>query len=158
MIASDLAIGVVLFAGISFFETIPGLGGTSVTKVVGLLLALAWLGNVATRADAKRDFLRVYPRISAVGLLIFLAWNGLSFTWSEHPAAAFDALSRLALNAILFLIVFTAIRTERDVMRVFWAFIIGASLGDDFVGVLTGVGADALRGGGSDLEQLGQRE
>ena len=72
-------------------------------------------------------------------LLIFLAWNGLSFAWSEHPAAAFDALSRLALNAILFLIVFTAIRTERDVMRVFWAFIIGASLAT-IVGVLTGSG------------------
>jgi O-antigen ligase len=138
LIASDLAIGVTLFTGISFFETIPGLGGTSVTKLVGLLLALAWLGNIATRPDAKRDFLRVYPRISAV-LLIFLAWNGLSFTWSEHPAAAFDALSRLALNAILFLIVFTAIRTERDVIRVFWAFIIGASLAT-IVGVLTGSG------------------
>ena len=138
LLASDLAIGVMLFAGISFFETIPGLGGTSVTKLVGLLLALAWLGNIATRPDAKRDFLRVYPRISGV-LLIFLAWNGLSFAWSEHPAAAFDALSRLALNAILFLIVFTAIRTERDVLRVFWAFIIGASLAT-IAGVLTGSG------------------
>jgi O-antigen ligase len=138
LIASDLAIGVMLFAGISFFETIPGLGGTSVTKLVGLLLALAWLGTIATKPDAKRDFLRVYPRISGV-LLIFLAWNGLSFAWSEHPAAAFDALSRLVLNAILFLIVFTAIRTERDVIRVFWAFIIGASLAT-IVGVLTGSG------------------
>jgi O-antigen ligase len=138
LIASDLAIGVMLFTGISFFETIPGLGGTSVVKIVGLLLALAWLGTIATRPDAKRDFLRVYPRISGV-LLIFLAWNGLSFAWSEHPAAAFDALSRLALNAILFLIVFTAIRTERDVMRVFWAFIVGASLAT-IVGVLTGSG------------------
>ena len=156
LIASDLAIGVTLFTGITFFETIPGLGGTSVTKLVGLLLALAWLGTIATRPDAKRDFLRVYPRISGV-LLIFLAWNGLSFTWSEHPAAAFDALSRLALNAILFLIVFTAIRTERDVLRVFWAFIIGASLAT-IVGRAHRVGADPLRGGGSDLEQLGQRE
>lgn len=138
LISSDLAIGVMLFAGISFFETIPGLGGTSVTKFVGLLLALAWLGVLATRPDAKRDFLRVYPRISGV-LLMFLAWNGLSFIWSEHPAAAFDALSRLALNAILFLIVFTAIRSERDVVKVFWAFVIGASVAT-ILGVLTGAG------------------
>ena len=50
VIASDLAVGVALFTGLSFFETISWgpLGGTSVTKLVGLLLALAWLGTVAT--------------------------------------------------------------------------------------------------------------
>jgi O-antigen ligase len=138
VISADLAVGVALFTGLSFFETIGGLGGTSVTKLVGLLLALAWLGTVATQPDAKRDFLRVHPRISAA-LLLFLAWNGLSFAWSEHPAAALDALSRFGLNAILFFIVFTAIRTERDVLRVFWAFIAGASLAT-VIAVLSGAG------------------
>jgi O-antigen ligase len=138
VIASDLAIGVALFTGLSFFETIPGLGGTSVTKLVGLVLALAWLGTVATQPDAKRDFLRVHPRISGA-LLMFLAWNGLSYAWSEHPSAALDALSRFLLNAILFLIVFTAIQKERDVLRVFWSFIAGASLAT-VIAVLTGSG------------------
>jgi O-antigen ligase len=138
LISSDLATGVALFTGISFFETIRG---ASIVKLIGLILALAWLANLATQPDAKKDFLRVYPRISGA-LLMFLAWNGLSFAWSEHPAAAFDALSRLGLNAILFLIVFTAVRSERDVLRVFWAFIIGASLAT-IVGVLTGAGPSA---------------
>jgi O-antigen ligase len=138
LISSDLATGVVLFTGISFFETVPGLGGASLTKFVGLLLALAWLGTLATRPDVKGDFLRVHPRISGA-LIMFLAWNGLSYAWSEHPASALDALSRFALNAILFLLVFTAIRRERDVLRVFWAFIIGASLAT-IVGVLSGSG------------------
>ena len=138
VIASDLAIGVVVFTAISFFETVPGLSGASLTKFVGLLLALAWLGTLATQPDAKRDFLRVHPRISGA-LLIFLAWNGLSATWSEQPAGALDALSRFGLNAILFLIVFTAIRNERDVIRVFAAFVIGASLAT-IAGVLTGSG------------------
>src|SRR5262245_53932885 len=138
LISADLAVGVALFTGLSFFETISGLGGTSVTKVVGLLLALAWLGTIATKPDAKRDFLQVHPRISAA-LLLFLAWNGLSFAWSEHPSGALDALSRFALNAILFFIVFTTIRTERDVLRVFWAFIAGASLAT-VIAVLTGAG------------------
>src|SRR6185437_11394459 len=138
LIASDLAIGVTLFTGISFFETIGGLGSTSFTKLVGLLLALAWLGTIATRPDVQRDFLRVHPRISGT-LIIFLAWNGLSYAWAEHPAAALDALSRYALNAVLVLIVFTAIRKERDVVRVFWAFVIGASLAL-IIGVATGAG------------------
>ena len=70
---------------------------------------------------------------------MFLAWNGLSYAWSEHPSAALDALSRFSLNAILFLIVFTAIRKERDVLRVFWSFIAGASLAT-VIAVLTGAG------------------
>ena len=70
---------------------------------------------------------------------MFLAWNGLSFAWSEHPAAALDALSRLALNAILFLIVFTAIRTERDVMQGLLVLHRRRSLAT-IVGVLTGSG------------------
>jgi O-antigen ligase len=158
MISADLTIGVVLFAGISFFETVPGFGGASLTKFVGLLLSLAWLATLATRPDAKTDFLKVYPRISGV-LLAFLAWNGLSFAWSEHPSAAFDALSRLALNGILILIVFTAIRSERDVMRVFWAFIVGASLAT-VIAVLTGSGPTAygeaarISGGANDSNEL----
>ncbi len=138
VIFSDLTTGVVLFTGISFFETVPGLGSTSLTKLVGLLVALAWLGTIATRPDARSDFIRVHPRIIGV-LLMFLAWNGLSFAWSEHPAAAFDAVSRLALNAILLLIVFTAVRGERDVTKVFWAFAIGASLAT-ILAVLKGAG------------------
>jgi O-antigen ligase len=138
VIASDLPTGVVLFTGLSFFETI---GGASAVKLVGLLLALAWVGTVATQPDAKRDFLRVHPRISGA-LLIFLAWNGLSYSWSEDPSAALDALSRFGLNAILFFIVFTAIRTERDVLRVFWAFIAGASVAT-MLAVLTGSGPSA---------------
>jgi len=70
LIASDLAVGVTLFTGISFFETIGGLGSTSVTKLVGLLLALAWLGTIDTRPDVQRDFLRVHPRISGTLIVV----------------------------------------------------------------------------------------
>jgi O-antigen ligase len=136
---ANLANGVALFTFITFFETIPGdTEGTSVTKVAGALLALAWLATLATRADAKSDFLRQHPMITAT-LVLFLAWAGLSFAWSERPGAAVEAAYRLSLNAILFLIVFTAIRTERDVIRVMVAFVVGASAAIG-VGMLAGTG------------------
>ena len=94
--------------------------------MAGALLALAWLATLATRTDARADFLRVHPVITAI-LVTWLAWAGLSATWSEHPGAAIDAVFRLSLNAILFLVVFTAIRTDRDTARVFAAFVIGAT-------------------------------
>jgi O-antigen ligase len=127
VVMADLANGVVLFTFIIYFEQIPGLtgGALSLTKVAGLLLAVAWLATLATRPDAKTDLLRQHPWLGAV-LVLFLAWAGLSFAWAENPASAFEAFYRLALNGILFMIVYTAIRTPRDAIRVFAAFVIGA--------------------------------
>jgi O-antigen ligase len=74
--------------------------------------------------------------------VMFLAWAGLSYAWSEHPGAAVDAVFRLSLNAILFLVVYTAIRTPRDATRVLAAFVIGACAAA-LVAVLTGTGPEA---------------
>ena len=124
------------------------------TKLVGLLLALAWLGTVATRPDAKRDFLRVYPRISGA-LLIFLAWNGLSYAWSEHPAAALDALSRSRSERDPLPDRLHGHPERADVLRVFWAFIAACSLARRIV-VAHRRRVRPLRGGGKDREQPGQ--
>ena len=137
VVFADLARGVALFTAISFFEAVPGVPG-SITKVAGLLLAIAWLGTLAVRPDAKADFLRVHSGISAL-LLLLVAWSVVSIDWSENTAATLDAVSRLALDAVLFLIVFTAIQTQRDVLRVLSAFIIGASAAT-IAGVVAGAG------------------
>jgi O-antigen ligase len=142
IVFADLANGVVLFTLITFFETIPG-ASVSLTKVAGALLALAWLATLATRADPRADFLRQHPLITAI-LVSLLAWAGLSATWSEQPAAAVDAVFRLSLNAILFLVVFTAIRTPRDATRVFAAFVIGATAAALVAVLLTGTGPVAF--------------
>jgi O-antigen ligase len=138
IVFADLASGVVLFTLFTFFELLPGIADTAVsfTKLAGLLLAISWLGVLATRADAKGDLFRQEPAIGAV-LVLFLAWAGLSFFWAEAPMNAAEATYRFALNAVLFLIVYTAIRTQRDAMRVLAAFVIGAA-GAMLYGVATG--------------------
>jgi O-antigen ligase len=126
---ADLAVGVVVFTLLTYFELLPGLSGPalSFTKVAGLVLALSWLARIATRGDAGNvDFLRDHPRVSTA-LLLFLAWAGLSFFWAESQRGAAEAFYRFVLNAILFLIVYTAIRTPRDAVRVVAAFVIGAT-------------------------------
>jgi O-antigen ligase len=137
IVFADLADGVILFTLIIFFEEIPG-ASVSLTKLAGTLLALAWLAHLATRADARADFLRQHPYITGV-LVALLAWAGLSATWSEEPTAAVDAVFRLSLNAVLFLVVFTAIRTSQDAIRVFAAFVIGATAAA-LIAVLLGTG------------------
>jgi O-antigen ligase len=141
IVFADLATGVVLFTLLTFFAVLPGLSGAAFafTKLAGLLLTLSWLAILATRNDAKADVLRQHPMVSAA-LVLFLAWAGLSYTWSELPASAAGAWSRLALNAILFLIVYTAVRTSRDAIRVLAAFVFGATAAALY-GILSGVDA-----------------
>lgn len=128
IVFADLANGVALFTLLTFFELLPGLAGPalSFTKLAGLLLAIAWLAVLTTRTDAKADLMRSHPTVVTL-LIFFIAWAGLSATWAEDPGGAAQAVYRFSLNAILFLIVYTALRTPDHVIRVLGAFVIGAT-------------------------------
>lgn len=129
LVFGDLAVGVVVFTLLTFFELLPGVAGPalSFTKIAGLILALSWLATLATRRDAaKLDFTQSHPAISGF-LALFLAWAALSYIWAEAPLDAAEAFYRFLLNAVLFLIVYTAIRTPKDVINVYAAFAIGAA-------------------------------
>lgn len=129
LVFADLAAGVAVFTLLTFFELLPSTSGPalSFTKVAGLVLALSWLATIASRHDsANTDFFRAHTA-TAWFLAAFLAWAGFSAIWAESPSGAIEAVYRFALNATLFLIVFTAIGTRRDAIRVFAAFVIGAT-------------------------------
>jgi putative inorganic carbon (HCO3(-)) transporter len=134
LVFMDLALGLTIFTLLSFLEQLPGLA-----KLSGALLALAWLGVVATRADAKSDFLSVHPGISAT-IGAFLGWVLLSSGWAEDSGAAIESFLRFLLLAILFLIVFTAVRSRRHVLMVAGALLAGA-VAISLFGLLTGAEA-----------------
>jgi O-antigen ligase len=127
IVFANLSMGLVIFTFLTFFELIPGTEDLAFgfTKLAGLVLALGWLASIAVRPDANKDVLRAHPEIAAV-LVLFLSWAGISFIWAEDPAHAVEATYRLTLNAALFLIVYTAVRTPKDVKQVMTAFVIGA--------------------------------
>jgi O-antigen ligase len=124
----DLAAGVAFFALIGFLEIVPLFGPVlNLTKLAGVLLALSWLALLATRSDARLDFVAVHPYVAtAIGL--FVGWATLSTVWAENTDAALTSVSRYALNLILFLIVFTAVRNRRDLRLVLLGFVIGAGI------------------------------
>lgn len=121
----DLAAGLAVFGFFSFLELLELGSVISVGKLGGALLMLGWIAVLATRHEARRDFFVVHPWISTV-IGLFLGWSLLSSSWAADPAAALGFTGRLALNAILFLIVFTAIRTRRHAVMVTAAFVAGA--------------------------------
>lgn len=125
LVAVDLAAGLAVFGFFSFLELLELGSVISVGKLGGALLMLGWIAVLATRHEARRDFLIVHPWMSTtIGL--FLGWSLLSSLWSGDPAAALTETGLFALNAILFLIVFTAIRTRNQALTVAAAFVAGS--------------------------------
>jgi O-antigen ligase len=129
LVLGDLTVGLCLFAVVAFLDVLPHLGGSalSFTKLVGFLLAISWLAKVSTSEDSRNDFLAEHPTFSFV-LLVFVALAAASLTWAESPGEGTTPLLRYALNMILFLIVFTAVRTPRHFKWTIGAYVAGAAL------------------------------
>ena len=128
IVITDLAIGLSLFAVLAFVDVLP-LGGAALTftKAAGLLLAISWLATIATDSGSKADFFSAHPVFGYL-LLAFVSWMALSVLWAEDPDQALSALYRWVLLITLFLIAFTAIRTERHVIWIVVAFLVGATV------------------------------
>ena len=129
LVMGDLTMGLCLFAVVAFLDVLPHLGGSalSFSKVVGFLLAVSWLAKVSTSRDSRNDFLAAHPTFTYV-LLLFLGWSTLSLTWAEESGAATTPLMRYALNLVLFLIVYSAVRTPRHLAWTIGAYVLGSAL------------------------------
>ena len=79
-----------------------------------------------TRQNAKSDFTAVYPGASLI-LGLFLGWVALSALWAESTGQVLGSFTRYLLNVILFMIVFTAVRTKRQAIIVISGFLAGAA-------------------------------
>lgn len=158
LVLADLSVGVTIFAAIAFLDLVP-IGGLSVTfaKAVGLLLAISWLATLTTSRGDQRDLISDHP-VFVYCLLAFLGWAALSVVWAEDTGVAVTAAYRFALNLVLFVIVYTAVRESRHVVWVVTAFLVGALI-CAMVGLLGGSGSAAedlsrLSGPGADPNQL----
>jgi O-antigen ligase len=144
----------------SFLESFSDLGsGFSVTKVVGFLLVLCWAAIAATALPEERARYALFGRQPALAaaLVLFIAWAGVSLVWAEQPSAASDAVSRFALNFVLFPIALIAVRAPRHVVAVFAVFVAGALVAAVF-GLVSppAEGEGRLSGVGLNPNQLGQ--
>jgi O-antigen ligase len=153
----DLPLGLALFTAFSLLEGLGLSSIVSIGKVGGILLALSWFAVVVTRPEAKSDFFSVHPGMTAV-IAAFLGWTLLSTVWAESPSVALSAFGRYLLNAMLFLIIFTAVRTKRQALMVAAAFVIGA-LATSAYGVISGApvtdyGTARLAGTGVEQGEL----
>jgi putative inorganic carbon (hco3(-)) transporter len=161
IILINVTAGLFLFLVIAFLESLPTVAGApSIAKLVGLLLAIGWLGVVGFGRPGERSSVDFLSRNAALAtaLGLFLTWALFSELWAEDVATARETLFRYALNFVLFPIVFVAIRTPRHVVWFYTVFVVSA-LFVVVVGLRAAGGLNAggarLEGGGLNPNQLG---
>ena len=144
---ADLAAGLVVLIVVAFAETTPLAGpALSFTKLTGLLLALAWVARIATQpAGRERLIFDAHPAFSYL-LAAFLGWVAISGAWAEDAASALTQGSRIFLLALLYVIVYTAVRTRRQAVWVIAGFVAGGTMTAVY-GLIVGPSPDPLEEG-----------
>lgn len=121
----NLTTGVVLFTLlVGVIEVIPGLGEVSAAKLAAGVLVVAWAGSMVTGATQRRQLVGAAPALTVAAMLL-IAWAAASMLWAEDSGRAQSDAIRLALNMLLVPIVFAAMARNRDLRRLFAAFVAG---------------------------------
>ena len=113
----------------SFLEVLSSGGaGTSFDKLAGLLLFASWVANRATaRRESTRDLVSRHPAMIA-SMVAFVAWSAISMLWASDPSVTLTTAYRDALQLLVVPIVYSAVRSRQDIVRIVVGYLIGASL------------------------------
>jgi O-antigen ligase len=127
VVFADLVLGIAMFAALSFLDVLT-IGGAALSfdKVAGLLLFVSWgLRQATAPREISRDIVRRHPALF-VALLGFVAWSLISVLWATRQGVSIEEAYRDALEMLLIPIVYTAVRSRRDLQKILFGYLIGA--------------------------------
>ncbi|MEA2208192.1 MAG: hypothetical protein QOF54_669 [Solirubrobacteraceae bacterium] len=127
LVLTNLQIGFAAMVMFAYLEVLSVLGGVSIAKVAGALIVVAWVAVVSVGGKRERNLFTAHPAFT-YAVLLFLAWNAISVTWSDSSSEALTSVMRYGLNAFLLPIAYTAVRSRRDAIRILAAIVIGATI------------------------------
>lgn len=127
LMLTNLTLGIAFFTIVSFFQVTPGGGALPLAKPLGLVLTFAWVVALARERGTIAVLWQDRPGLAAL-LSAFFGWVVLSLLWADDVASAQSSAVRLALSLVFLLVVYSGVRSERDLRTIAWAFVIGASL------------------------------
>lgn len=127
LMLTNLVLGLAFFTIVTFFQQTPGGDSLALSKPVGLVLTISWAAALIQRRDDFPLLPRDRPVLAYV-LAAFFGWAAISVVWATDPSETKSSVVRLALVAVLFLVVHSAVRTARDLRLVAWAFVTGTFL------------------------------
>ena len=125
VVIESLLAGVAIFAILTYIDAVEDVGPLSLVKVAGALLVVSWAALTLTR---ERDELWRSRPLLTYALVAFLGWTLMSAAWAESSGASWSAFARYAPNLVLFVVVYTAVRCERDLVIVVLALTTGAAV------------------------------
>lgn len=143
----DLSVGFAAMAVLAFLEALTADSAISPAKVAGVVLVGAWLALLATAKVSPRNFFNERTGLFFL-LLAFLGWSAMSLAWADVQGEAVTSVQRYVLNAVLIPIAYTAVRDDRNLVRVLGALLVGATV-SGISGILAGGGAQAARAAGT---------
>lgn len=148
LVLTDVTLGLCVFGLVAFME-LPGPGGFSVAKLVGLALVVSWAATAVTRGD-RHNFFKEHPWMSYV-LLLFLAFATASTLWAKVPGETLSSIIRFLPNMLLLPIAVTAMKDKRSALMVCGSFVAGAVLSAS-LGLFVGVAApEAIAAANADI-------
>jgi O-antigen ligase len=139
----NLANGLAFFIALAFFDVMPGVGGgLTLVKGAGAVLALLWIASLMNRRRPVPFLVREQPLLAYAAVFLF-AWALVSSLWAEASGTAFGGAFRLAQGIVLVFIVFTAVRTPRDLRLILGVYMAGAAA-TAIVGLAGGTAKDSV--------------
>ncbi len=95
--------------------------------VTTLLIGVVWFGSLRANDSESLTLVRRHTRILTL-VALMLVWLTLSYLWAEEAGLVWDLLWQWLLAGLVFLVLTTALRTERDIQMVVIAFVVGTTL------------------------------
>ncbi len=126
LVFADLALGVAIFAALSFLSDITsGSSALSFDKVIGLLLIVSWALRRAT--SGRRDGQTVIGNHSTLfaWIVAFLAWSTISAMWAVSSSIALRYVFVDVLDLLLIPVVYGAVNSRRDAYVIVAGFLVG---------------------------------
>ena len=146
VVMRSLLTGVVIFIVLTFPTSLPSsLGTATIAKPLGLIIMISWLLRLAARRD-ERFLARDQPLLAAA-VLAYTVWATASAVWAIDPAQTLASASRLVQVVILLFIVYSSVRTTRDLRVIGWAYLLAASATSAYA-LASGVAAGGRLTGG----------
>ncbi|HWM56173.1 MAG TPA: O-antigen ligase family protein [Solirubrobacterales bacterium] len=137
---TSLTAGVCVFAILTFIDEVVPSGGLPLTRLLGMLLILSWLAAITVGEGRGRKLFESNGVLFLI--LLFVLWVTLSALWAADSGEAIGAATRYAPNALLFLVVYAAVRNRSQAMWVIGALLIGALIAAAY-GVVVPVEGDS---------------
>ncbi len=153
LLLTDVTWALVTFIVIQFVVSALEISQDAI-KGAGAVVVGVWILSQAVFPERRAAGLAARQPLLTAALVLFVVWGAMSLLWATNPAAVSTDLQRMVMNMALVGIVFSAVKTRRDVEWTVAAIAGGLLLAAGLLITLYGGNEQRLEGGEIDSNKL----